>query len=235
MIHSIPVSACRHYRGWRYGGFGNNLYEDYIFGIENGASISDLRLTFSRRIFGIRGHNMGELLGIALSKTYVPWIYPWSWNSAFEHRKEFLAAQNPDIVCHTSPDGILSSHINREFQWCETALSSIKKFGYKPEAYGFIRVLRLIGNKNDASYLVIDGNHRLSALVAIGIPHTNAFVAGTIRLDHLWRWPGVMLRKFQKEDARAIFQRYFAAENTPIAEAEIDCRLIEDEVLRLTQ
>lgn len=234
IIEPISIASCRHYCGWRYGGFGNNLYEDYIVGLVNGIPLEILRKTFARRIFGTRRTNMDELLGIQLPRHYPPWIYPWSWQSVFARYKPYAAAVNPDIVCHTSPDGILASHINREFAWCEAALDSISRHGYQPEMHGYVTVLRLVGHEGEKSHLVLDGNHRLSALTALHESEIRAVIHGLVRLNCSRLWPGVLVGQFGHEDAVAIFSRYFLDENPVIREAEPDATLLVDEALAIT-
>lgn len=230
-IDLVSIASCRHFRGWRYGNYGNNLYEDYIVGRFKGLETTLLRSIFTRRIFGTRGTTMGNILGISLSKEYSPWIFPWNWSSIYAISPSYTSSTNPDIVCHTAPDGILASHINREFSWCESALNSISMTGYRPEKYGYISVLRLVRADLETSHLVLDGNHRLSALAALNAKEVRVKVLGQVSHNNFRFWPGVLTGRFRHDDAMNIFGRYFMPENPLIQELEPNAMLVRDEEL----
>lgn len=231
-IESIPVKDCVHFRGFRYGGFGNNIYEDYILGLANNVDIEQLRAIFIKRVLAYKGTDFSSALNIKLTKKYTSWIYPWSSTILRKNTPtNYSPVENPDIICHYSQEGILASHINREFFWLERAYSAIASAGYKPESYGYIN-LYCLRNESEKRYLVIDGNHRLSALHALGINKIKANVAHPL----LWNkkiskiWPGVITKKFLHEDAIAIFERYFIDSNLTLSESKA-ANLIEDEPL----
>lgn len=230
-VDFVSIVSCRHFRGWRYGNYGNNLYEDYIVGRVNGLETTILRSVFARRIFGTRGTTMGNTLGVSLSKEYPPWLFPWNWSSIYATSPAYTAATNPDIVCHTALDGILASHINREFSWCESALNSISVTGYHPEKYGYISVLRLVDADLETSHLVLDGNHRLSALVALNATEVRVKVLGQVSHNNSRFWPGVLTGRIRHDDATSIFRRYFRPENPLIQELEPNAMLVRDEEL----
>lgn len=218
-IKNIPINQCVHFRGFRYGGFGNNVYEDYILGLRNGVTEDLLRQTFIKRILAFDGREFSSTLNIKLTKTYPSWIYPWEFNSLWNTKiKYFNPADNPDIVCHYSPEGVLASHINREFFWLERAYKTILS-GYNPEKFGYINVCCL-KHKKQNRYLVLDGNHRLSAMHALGINTVKV----NVRFPPLWNikfskiWPGVISKKYRHCDAISIFNRYFLATNLLLPE-----------------
>lgn len=230
-IQLIPVDKCIHYRGFRYGGFGNNIYEDYIIGLATGANLRQLRGQFLRRILAFSGLDFASILNVRLERKYPPWIFPWSLSSIRKLNFSFyLPASNPDIVCHYSREGVLVSHVNREFLWLERAYAAMIS-GYKPESFGYITVLCM--KRDDQNrYLVVDGNHRLSTLYSLGVKS----VAAKVKISLLTRssasrfWPGVLSGRYKHEDARAIFNRYFIDGNFVLSEVPV-LKLIEDEVL----
>lgn len=218
VYESVQISSCRHYRGWRYGCFGNNLYEDYIVGIIKGESKASLRKQFLRRIVAIRGETMSDLLGIQTSRIYPPWVYPWSWKSVYAKYKPVFAKDNPDIVCHTSPDGFFASHLDREFAWCEGAMETIRQNGYQPKDFSYVKVLRLVGHNGLLSHIVLDGNHRISVLAALDVQNIEVTVCSSVCIKNLKFWPGVIAGRYALSDAAAIFDRYFIEENRKIEE-----------------
>lgn len=232
-IQEIAIDQCIHFRGFRYGGFGNNIYEDYILGLENGSDVKKLREIFIGRVLAFTGTDFASILNIQLTQKYPPWIYPWSLNSLWKTEiKYFSPKDNPDIICHYSPDGVLASHINREFYWLERAHKAMLA-GYKPKEFGYINVY-CMKQKHQSRYLVLDGNHRLSAIHAIGA-HTikaNVKYAPLCDLKFSKIWPGVAAKKYSHADAISIFNRYFLNENIVLPE-EKNHPIILDEPLFL--
>jgi len=228
-IENISIKDCRHFRGYRYGLFSNNLYEDYLYDLKNNCDINEIRLKFIRRILGTRTTHFAETLGINLTKNYANWDYPWN---ALKTTSMFSPSKNPDIVCHASQNGVLVSHINREFKWLEDAYLSIGNNNYLPKLYGYITVLRLKFN-NRYSFLVLDGNHRISALAASGETHCLMNVFSNFSLNNkLWYlWFGLLFRGYAKIDAQAILSRYFWENNPVINESNDFSLLIYDEPL----
>lgn len=231
-VQDIAINECVHYRGFRYGGFGNNIYEDFILGLANNVDITQLRSIFTKRVLAYKGKDFSSALNIKLSRKYTPWIYPWTLRTL---RKGVLPnyspTENPDIICHYSPEGILTSHINREFFWLERAYKAISSSGYRPELYGYIN-LACLRNKTEKRYLVLDGNHRLSAAHALGISKVKANVIYPLLWDKRISkfWPGVISKNFSHEDAITIFERYFVDSNLTLPESDV-LNLIEDEPL----
>ncbi len=227
-IASIPIKDCRHFRGYRYGLFSNHIYEDYIYGLSRNVPVESLRLQFIKRLLGTRTNDFGETLGISLSKHYDNWDYPWNISAL---KCEYTPLNNPDIVCHTSlSKKILMSHINREFLWLESAYNSIIRQGYLPEKYGYITVLRLVSHQKN-SFIVLDGNHRLSALSVLGETHVKMKVVNNIILrDSLcYLWFGFLVRNYTLSDMKAVFVRYFADANPVINEMEDFSLILLDE------
>ncbi|GAB1408848.1 hypothetical protein MASR1M90_00020 [Desulfovibrionales bacterium] len=208
--------------------FGHNIYEDYIVGLVNNADLDFLRIQFIKRILGSRTKFLAETLDLKLKKQYYNWDYPWNFRSKKNHI--YSAYSNPDIVCHTSKEGVLISHINREFIWLEQALRQIKNFGYLPDKYSYITVLKLKYYDN-RSYIVLDGNHRISALSALGYKRCKVRIFNKFFLNFRYRflWITLLNQKYSIGDAEKVFLRYFRDTNPIINESHDFSSLIFDE------
>lgn len=234
-IKNIPIQKCIHYRGYRYGLFTQNIYEDYIYDLHLKNDLIKYRKKFLYRIIANVAFNFSEVLQIKLKKNYIPFYYPWSFKSINEY--ELSAINNPDIICHSSKEGILISHINREFYWLDRAYNTIKNNGYNPRKFGYIRVLELRRSKEDIRYIVTDGNHRISSLSVLGESHVKAVILKNPMLHRNLSniWPQVVLGNFNMHDALSIFDRYFIEENMPLAESDNLSCLIFDEQLNYSK
>ncbi len=211
----VPISRCYHYRGFRYGGFGGNLYEDYVIGLSKGRPLAELRSTFASALLSCRPRTLAEALGITL-RVQSAWQFPW--NIAGEQLAVRDPRLNPDIVCHFCESGILASHINREFRWLESAFESIKTLGFRPTEFGYLKCLELKG-EHDSSYLVLDGNHRISALHALGFTDVLVLVSPlAVRRSDVSTWPQVLGGTYTVDEALLVFDRYFRATNPPLTE-----------------
>jgi hypothetical protein len=217
----IPISSCVHYCGFRYGRGEFNPYENYVVSLSNGESLQEVRGRFEDFLQHYRPENMGEALGISLSHAYPMWEFPWFPESVLAGGKGgWLGSPSdvPDIITHFSTTGILRRRIDEEFSWLEGAYYSIREVGYQPGRFaGHIRALKLINNEGKARHLILDGNHRLSALVALG--HSRVTIAYrihmTIRASQHARWPQVIGGIYSKEDARKVFEVYFSGNLSP--------------------
>jgi len=160
---------------------------------------------------------MGQAIGLkALSRRYPLWVFPWNrfCSESFTLGLGWSASPDevPDILTHFCEKGILFKRVEEEFFWLERALASIRDNGYRPiEHLSYVTVLRLCRRDGTNAYLVLDGNHRLSAMSALGI--------GTVevlqRSDQVTfeseceQWYGVKKSFFSIQDALAIFHAYF--------------------------
>lgn len=210
----VEIADCVHFRGFRYGGFGENIYEDYICGLASNADLSLLRRQLIDRVLALKGGGFSDTLGIPLEKNYPSWIYPWSFRSMFKRAPIYWSPEsNPDILCHYSEGGVLASHINREFFWLERAYGAISK-GYKPEEFGYIKVMKM-NMRGVIRYLVLDGNHRISSMHAMGYKKVYVEISSSpaCSLSVAPFWPGVVSGVFTLRDARSIFERYFSLDN----------------------
>jgi hypothetical protein len=213
---SIPIDRCYHYRGFRYGGFGNNPYEDYVVGLIKGSDTGVLRNSFAASILTCRPTNMAEAIQVNAGDAAL-WDFPWSRRPPDGSQVISDPAENPDIVCHYCAKGVLASHINREIRWLERALSSIRSNGYTPSTRGFIRCQEFV-HGDLSSYLVLDGNHRVGALHACGDREVTVKVMRRMRVCRVTakKWPRVIAGAYNVAQALAVFDRYFSHVNPPL-------------------
>jgi hypothetical protein len=211
----VPIDRCYHYRGFRYGGFGNNPYEDYVVGLAKGSSIDGLRNLFAASILACRPTKMAEAIEVNAGDAAL-WDFPWARRPPDGSQLILDPAENPDIVCQYCAKGVLASHINREIRWLERALSSIRSSGYTPSTRGYIRCQEFVHGEL-SSYLVLDGNHRIGALHACGTREVSVKVIRTIvcRVDAK-KWPRVIAGAYNVDQALAVFDRYFSLVNPPL-------------------
>lgn len=212
----VAIDRCYHYRGFRYGGFGNNPYEDYIVGLARGDSVSRLRRTFADIILHCCPKDMSEALQLELGSMPL-WHYPWHRRQPQRSISTATPHENPDVVCHYCDAGILASHINREFRWLHAAYENIRTKGYRPHEFGHIRCLELAAEA-ESSYLVLDGNHRLSALHALGKAEVTVKLLPLrrVRRQDASTWPMVRNGTVDLKTALRVFDRYFATSNPPL-------------------
>lgn len=224
----VPIERCYHFRGYRYGGFSNNPYEDYVLGLAEGHDVMALRNVFAKTMLCNAPRNMGEALSLTLGDV-PPWEFPWDHAPRTGWQPIADPVMNPDIVCHHCQAGVLASHINREFAWLEASFHSIRTGGYQPDSLGYIRCLHFVGD-GLSSYLVLDGNHRISALHTVGARNVVVkLVPRTIRRSNVNRWPRVIDGTYSTSSALRVFDRYFAESNPPLTYLN-PTTLVADEV-----
>jgi hypothetical protein len=218
----VPVGSCVHYGAFRYGRGEFNPYENYVVALAHGEPMNVARERFVDFLRYYRPRHFGEALGISLSREYPLWHYPW-----LPERRDLPAATKgwaeapndvPDILTHFSARGILRARIEEEFLWLERAFYSIREHGYHPDRFaGHIEARKLVAANKEARYLIMDGNHRLSALAALG--HATVVVRYrwrmTVQEHALARWPQILDGGYLPEDARRVFQAYFEGNRHP--------------------
>jgi len=209
---SIPIDRCRHYNGYKYGSSAFNPYENYIVGLQQGVDRGVLRERFEDFLQYFRPRDLGALLQVPLSRPVPMWAYPWDDKAPIRPHGGWLetAASVEDIITHFSEQGIQRSKIAGEYFWLERAFDTIRQTGYQPERFSYINVLEL-RDGSESVYIVKDGNHRLSSLVAFG--HTQVVVSldlnETVDLGKCARWPRVVSGLYSAADARALARAYF--------------------------
>lgn len=213
---SVPVETCVHFGGWRYGCSAVNPYENYVISLAAAAPVAAAREQFVEFLRYYRPRHLGEALGIDLEREYRLWHFPWAKSvPAAAWLPEPRAC--PDILTHYSLNGVLRSRIEEEFGWLESTFYSIRERGYQPARFsGPLHARRFVAADGSTRNLMLDGNHRLSALVALG--HRSVDVryleAATVREVELPTWKGVVDGIFTEDDARRVFKAYVEGNQT---------------------
>lgn len=211
----IPLAFCVHYSGFRYGCHEFNPLENRARDLHRGDSFLETRRRFVDFLLYYRPRGMAEALGINLRKHCPLWAYPW-WNVAEDRLTPGFgwfddSEDVPDVITHFSEAGILAYRIDQEFFWQEQALWMIGKHGYRSDLYSYIEVCELRRREHPSAFIVMDGNHRISALFALG--HESVRVRRdkllVIHEDRMNEWPGVKSGRVPPDDAHAIFMAYF--------------------------
>lgn len=213
----VPLALCVHFSAWRYGRGDFNPYENYCTGLARGETRSELRQRFTTFLQHYRPRDFGTALGVRLSARHPPWQYPWARGTA---SSAWLARPQdcPDILTHFSEAGIASERIEQEFRWLEDTFRSIRDRGYVPQQFAGAPVARrLEAADGAAAYLMLDGNHRLAALGALGFDRVVVRWSGlqTVREREARRWAGVARGAWSLEDALRVFRAYFHGNHAP--------------------
>ncbi len=220
----IPIDQCVHYCAFRYGHNEYNPLETYLCDIQAHVPLIHARWKFIHFLLHYRPCHMGEALGLDyLSRNYPMWRYPWDVIDPSTPCKAWSHSPHscPDILTHFCESGILSLRIDEEFLWGERVLSSIAAHGYnlnqsrepcaRFSSYSPITTFELRRCDGRSAYLLLDGNHRVSALSALG----QKTVTVEQPVTHIAcekdceQWYGVKMGLYTKEDALRIFHAYF--------------------------
>jgi hypothetical protein len=220
----VPIAKCVHYGGFRYGHNEYNPLETYLIDLHNNLQISRARWKFIHFLLHYRPRHMGEALGLDnLSRDYPMWTYPWDIINLENPYNAWCDFPDtcPDILTHFCESGILSLRIDEEFFWGERALYSIASSGYKvgkrnvsrdnSSSYFPIKTFELRKCDDRSAYILLDGNHRVSALSALGYKVVTVEQAAThIAFEKdCGDWYGVKKGFYTREDALSIFNLYF--------------------------
>jgi hypothetical protein len=205
----VPIRDCVHYAGFRYGRGEYNPYETYL--VERHAERPGAKRRFVEFLKYYRPRDLGEALDVQLSQPAPLWCFPWQTYLPGQRSmgRGWLprARSIPDVITFFSDEGILAAHIDREFGWLERALARIRRDGYQPERFGFVHVITLRADTD--AHLMLDGNHRVAAMAALGESTVRVVQIGIVRKDAAERWPAVRTDKVSRDDALAIFGAYF--------------------------
>jgi hypothetical protein len=203
-----------HYCGYRYGHGEFNPYENYATARVQGSSENQARGQFADSLLYYRPRHFGEALGIELQRRYPLWFYPWSRQTLVNPTNGWCKEPDdcPDILTHFSERGISSRWLAAEYGWLEGSLCSIRQHGFQPDRFGsIIQARRFLRTDGSAAYLLLDGNHRVSALSALGyttVPVRYVPVV-TVREAALLRWYQVRRGLYSTDDAARVFSVYF--------------------------
>lgn len=215
-IVTVPISQCRHYCAFKYGSGSFNPYENYIVGLHEDVPLVELRRRFEDFLIYFRPRNFGEVFGIELSRHIPLWVYPWQHSQNFDPQNGWLSDLDevPDIITHFCEQGIKNSRIEEEYFWMERAYATISANGYQPYDNSFVEAFEL-DTGNERVYILTDGNHRVSALAALGHREVMIKVTRTIRWngENHRQWPQVRLGTYSEQDASRLFNVYFVGVN----------------------
>lgn len=213
----MDIKQCVHYCGFRYGHGEYHPYETYITRLHNEEPLENIRDEFKQFLKFYRPHDFGQLLGVDLSRQYPLWLYPWSSRLRYWRTREtsgWYASPDriPDIITRFSDAGVPVRNVEKEYGWLHGAHESISAEGYRPEKYGYPHAQLLHGYDGKIACLMLDGNHRISTLSALG--HESLVVKfhknKSIHVENVDEWTGVKKRFYTKDDALSIFNVYFS-------------------------
>jgi hypothetical protein len=210
----ILISQCVHYGAFRYGCGDYNPYEAYLRDLRQRVPIQIARQRFIAFLMHYRPTHLAEALGTTkLTRQYPLLTFPWN-RGAVERSRGFCLSPDlcPDLLTHFNSDGISSFRIEEEFVWLERALDSIATEGYQPKDYTFVETVKFTRQDGQTAYLVLNGNHRISALAALEYKTVKVTykTREVVREDNIENWPRVSSGLFTLEDALLVFQAYFA-------------------------
>lgn len=215
-LKSVGIENCVHYCGFIYGRNQYNPYEDFVRRIHLGKNTDIIQSKFMDFFRFYRPKFLGEALGVTLSKNYPLWIYPWQKKYPKSNSSNYGWHEKPDevldIMTQFCKSGIPTDLLIKEFGWLQAAYQSIKAKGYTPKAYGYAYGKLLLKNNLDYRVLLIDGNHRTSALSVLGEKEIELLYKKKeiVRERDCSKWPGVKQGRFKEEDALKIFNAYFS-------------------------
>ena len=229
-IVTVPIDRCRHYCAFKYGSGSFNPYENYVVGLHEGAPLGELRQRFEDFLIHYRPRDFGEVFGIALSRRVPLWVYPWQLDLRFDPQNGWLddLDEVPDIITHFCARGIRRSRIQEEYFWLERAYATVSTHGYRPHKNTFIEALEF-AREDERAYLLTDGNHRVSALTALGHEEVMVKVHTLVRWDgeNHREWPQVRLGTYSEQDAIKVFDVYFGGV-TGFTRSDRPARIIEE-------
>ena len=207
---TVPIARCVHFGGFRYGLGEPHPYETYVLRAQEGRG-AEARAWLVEFLQHYRPGTLAEALGVQLDRNYDLWQFPWMRDRPPTNGWLPDPFQIPDIITHFSNEGVLWFRIEQEFFWLERALYSIRRYGYKPVNERGIIAWRFLRVDGSEAFLILDGNHRLSALAALGHETVElSYVSrDTVNERDAARWPQVKANVFTTADAIRVFHAYF--------------------------
>lgn len=208
---TVPIARCVHYGAFRYGHDEPHPYETYTRLLVRDGNRPAARAWLVRFLQHYRPKTFGESIGASLQGSHGLWHFPWVRRRPAECGWFDDPLGFPDIVTQFCPDGILWFRIEQEFFWLERSVYSIRRRGYQPGGINGVIGWRFVRSDGSDTFLLLDGNHRVSALAALGFESVELmYLPGdTVYERDLLKWPQVRNGYFLEEDARRVFQAYF--------------------------
>ena len=74
---TVAIADCVHFCAYRYGRGETNPYEQYAIGLAAGDPLDAVRSRFVDYLQHFRPRDLGEALGVDLSRAYPLWALPW--------------------------------------------------------------------------------------------------------------------------------------------------------------
>lgn len=227
----VPIRDCVHFGAFRYGCGDVNPYEEYAMALVRGGA--GARAKFTAFLQHYRPRELGAALGVQLSRTYGLWQFPWEPAVPGSDAGTPGWVDDPndatDIITHFSERGILKFRIEEEFLWAEKLCYSLQRRGFAPRpGERPIEAQELVRSDGAIRYLIIDGNHRISALAARGdkTVTVRSATALAVREAEVTRWPRVRDGSFSAEDAARVLRAYFDG-NQRTRTTEVPARIVE--------
>jgi hypothetical protein len=207
----VALRDCAHYCGFRYGSAAFNPYERYAIDLRSGHSIDEASARFETFLRGYRPRTMSEALSIKLDRSYPVWIYPWLRVPIAGKSAGWVptASAVVDVMTSFSDEGIPSRLLSMERHWHQQAQRNMTTKGYSPAEYGYVTVSELRDCAR-TTYVVTDGNHRVSALAAMGVEEIDVLrpIRHLFKLAEVYSWPAVQAGVVTPGDARVIFDAF---------------------------
>jgi hypothetical protein len=103
-----------------------------------------------------------------------------------------------------------------ELKRLKRVFEQIKNNGYEPEIYpdGFV-IGYMLQDKDDYRFIVSEGQHRMAVLAALGYKkilckfHQQSLYPKVVKYNNLTKWSGVKEKKYSKQNAQKLFNRFF--------------------------
>lgn len=213
-ILNVPIKSCIHYCGFKYGGQQYNPYETFISRYYNEpGQIEDIKKQFIDFLRYYHPQSINDAFGLNLSKQYPLWAFPWQNHQSLQNITNWVNDPDNivDILTHFCEKGIPSYKIDQEFYWLTRALKEMQYPGYNPDKFSYVEALKFEALNGNMAYLLLDGNHRVSALHTLGQATVKIKIrsASIVREIDVKKWPNVKNGSFTAADALLIFNNYF--------------------------
>lgn len=208
----MPIARCVHYGAFRYGHREPHPYESYARLLVCNRDRRSARAGLIEFLQHYRPRSFGEAIGVSLEGRHGLWHFPWLKHRPLDNGWFDDPLGYPDIITQFCPEGILWFRIEQEFFWLERAVYSIRRNGYKPGGIDGVMGWRFLRTDGTETFLVLDGNHRVSALAALGHETVELIYLprDTVSEQQAACWPQVVAGVFSEADARCVFNAYFS-------------------------